>query len=858
AASALALAASPAAAPAAVAAEPGAPAAPVVVVNEILYDDLGGAADAIELFNASAAPVDVSGWSVQDDDRDAAKTGTVPAQTVIAPGGYLVLTKDATPGFPFGLGKGDAVFLFGAGGVTHADLVDSYAYAAGAPLGDWSRCADGGEWAHATAVTLGAANDCTPVVVPGEPGSVVLSEIDSGPADWVELINPGDEAIDLSGYELRDNSDDHRWFFAAGTELAAGARLVVEASTAGVDANGAPLAFQDAIGIGGADSIRLLTPSAELVDSYAWTNHPAIDGSEAAASWARCPDGTGPWSLARVTPGAANDCVLPKIAISEVESNGDAADWVEIVNTGTDPVDLAGWTVMDNDPVGHAADVTPVPAGTVLAPGSYFVFDGGVHFGFGLGANDVAAVRNAAGATVAEYAWTTHAVGTWARCGDVFVDAPVATKGAANGCDDGGETPGEGDAEAWPGAAEVTVIDQTAMFLEDSSGLDAQATADGVFLWAVDNGTGTFWKLRVAADGSASFAPGWEEGKRARFQRDAGNPAAKGPDTEGITVDADGTVYLASERDNGNKGVNQNTVLAVDPDAPGPDVVASQEWDLTASLPQVAANTGIEAVEWVSDASLQGRLVDQNTGSGYDPADYPGHGDGLFFVALEDNGFAYAYALGADGSIDQVAAIDPGMGGAMALDYDTVLGELWVVCDNGCDGRAARIAFTGGEPVIRHFARPAGMPNTNNEGFATAPAVLSTPVADASAAVAPAARASAAPAALAAEASLAAATTVRPAWWFEDGVAAGALRAGTLPGAVDDGEPGGEPGGQPGGGTGGSDGSGSGSAPAVGSGTSGLAETGVDAGLLALAPLGLLAAAAGAVLVLAARRRRSA
>ena len=25
---------------------------------------------------------------------------------------------------------------------------------------DWSRCADGGEWAHATEVTLGAANVC--------------------------------------------------------------------------------------------------------------------------------------------------------------------------------------------------------------------------------------------------------------------------------------------------------------------------------------------------------------------------------------------------------------------------------------------------------------------------------------------------------------------------------------------------------------------------------------------------------------------------------------------------------------------------------------------------------------------------
>lgn len=828
---------------AALAAEPG------VVVNEILYDDLGGAADAIELYNASTAPVDVSGWQMQDDARDPLKAGTIAPATTIAPGGFLVLTKDAH--FPFGLGKGDDVALFDVADV----LVDSYAYAAGAPLGDWSRCADGGDWAHATAVTLGAANVCDEPEVPAEPGSVVLNEIDSGPADWVELINPGDAALDLSGYELRDDSDDHRWFFAAGTSIGAGERLVVEASTAGVDVNGAPQPFQAAIGIGGADAIRLFAPDATLLDQHSWTKHPSVDGSEAAASWARCPDATGAFALARVTPGAANDCVPPSIAINEVESNGDASDWVEIVNTGAEPVDLSGWTLLDNDPVGHAADVAPVADGTVLAPGAFFVFDGATHFSFGLGGDDRATIRNAAGLTVVEHAWSAHAAVTWARCPDgtgAFGDATTSTKGAANACgtDPGG--PGETPADAWPGSPEVTVLDETQMFLADSSGLDAQATADGTVLWAVDNGTGRFWKLDANADGTVAFADGWEEGKRARFQRDAENPAAKGPDAEGITVDGDGRVYLASERDNSNKGVNQNVVLAVDPDAPGPDVVASQEWDLTASLPQVAANTGIEAVEWVADAALQGRLVDQRTGAGYDPADYPGHGDGLFFVAVEDNGFVYAYALGADGGIAQVAAIDPGLGGVMALDYDTVLGELWAVCDNGCEGLAARIAFTGGEPAIAHFARPAGMPNLNNEGFATAPAALSS-VAPTDASPASASLRAAGEASALADAP----ATVRPAWWFADGAEPAALRAGTLPGAPVDG-----PGEQPGtgggtGGTGGGTGGGPGSG-ASGSGTAGLASTGVDAALLALAPIAVLVAATGAALLLVARRRRRA
>lgn len=58
----------------------------------------------------------------------------------------------------------------------------------------------------------------------------------------------------------------------------------------------------------------------------------------------------------------------------------------------------------------------------------------------------------------------------------------------------------------------------------------------------------------------------------------------------------------------------------------------------------------------------------------YNPANYPNHGTGLFFVGLEANGTVYAYALN---------------------------------------------HATGG--VTRVVDRPAGMANLNNEGFATAP-----------------------------------------------------------------------------------------------------------------------------------------
>ncbi|GEK86978.1 lamin tail domain-containing protein [Microbacterium aerolatum] len=849
-----------------------------VVLNEIAYDEISGHTDRVEIFNNGAEPASIAGWTISDDKRDRFSTPFAEG-TMLAPGAFAVLVTDVD--FTFGLGKGDEVVLYDGTGTE----VDAYAYENTSPTATFARCPDGtGDWAHATAATPGAANDCTTAPVPG---SVVLNEVDSGPADWVELYNPGSEPLDISGFELRDNSDDHRWAFAAGSSIAGGQFLVVAADTIGV-VDGEPARFDAPIGIGSADEIRLFDADGALIDrTGAWEGHAAIDGDEIAATLARCIDGRGDFMLAYATPGAANECVRPTVAINEIDSNG-SPDWAEIVNTGTAPIDTSGWTLMDDDPVGHAADVTPLAEGTILEPGAYFVFNGTDHFTFGLGNGDTVTIRDADGLTVAEHAYAAHAEGFWARCEDGtgdYVDVGVGTPGIRNACgnpvrinevesdgepdwvelvnptgealdvsgivvkdgddahvyeiaegtsipanghlviDDLGfgigkddtvrvfdgdqlvdstswgdshvapswgrcpdttgafaataePTPGAANicvgeiaVSPWPGSADVRVLDSIPMFLEDSSGLDVQETAAGTFLWAVDNGTGTIWKLKAFADGSIAPVDGWTEGKRVRFQKDAANPGAAGPDTEGITVDGGGLVYLASERDNSDKGVNQNKILQVDPDAAGADLVALAEWDLTDLLPAVGANLGIEAVEWVSDAMLAGALFDDNTQAPFDGAAYAG--DGLFFVAVEDGGGVYAFALAADGSADLVSTIDPGLAGVMSLDYDSVLGVLWAVCDDGCGGKSAQVAFNGTDrPGIAHFARPAGMPDINNEGFATAPASLAT-------------------------------NGQRPVWWFADGYTSNALRTGTLPVA---------------GGEGPGDGSGSGEGPDSGGG----------------------------------------
>lgn len=831
---------------------------PSIVINEVESDAPNKGNDWVEITNIGSEAVELSGWYLTDDKGEERKTEgkTTPLAegTILEPGAFLLFEE--TVNFDFGLGKADTAILYDAGG----EKIDSYAYT-GVAVGTWSRQSDG-SFADAEA-TPGAVNTAPAAPEPSQPEqpepsakpSLVLNEINSSPDDWVELMNTGTETLNVSGFELRDNSDDHRWRFPDGSTIAAGELLVVDAKSNGLIYDDQTKAFAEgtfeaAIGIGSGDSIRLYDKGGNLLDAYSWTEHASYDGDPAKASYGRYPDGTGAFRLTKETKGGANAYDAPAVVINEVESNGDATDWVEIMNVGMQTVDISDWYLLDNDPVGHKADVTPVPNGTTLEPGALYVFEQNKDFTFGLGKADQAVIYDAGGNLIAEYEWTAHASGVYARIPDGiggFQDFAAATKGKknkvvnpvvinevqsndpgggpdwvelanptaealdlsglvlkdnkdkdpytipegttipANGylviCQDdsgaagfafglgkgdsvrlfeAGEqiaiatwpdgshtnptwglypdvngssyrntleaTPGAAnkfagipDVIAWPGSDEVHTFDTTSAFLEDSSGLDF---ANGK-LYAVDNGTATFWVMDVAEDGTLTFAGGFEQGKRVCFRKDAGNEKAKGPDAEGITVDGSGMVYLASERDNSNKGVNYDTILMVNPNESGTRLVAQKQWDLTASLPQVSANMGIEAVEWVANGSVTGKLIDQNTGSAFDAANYPNAvAGGVFFAALEDNGHVYAYILNEDETVVQIADIDAKLGGAMALDYDTYEGVLWVAADDGYGNRMARITLNGASnPEIVHVLPAFGVDAAaNNEGFAIADA----------------------------------------------------------------------------------------------------------------------------------------
>lgn len=675
--------------------------ADVLVVNEVVSTG-GEPGDWVELKNTGTVAVDAGGLVLGDNNPG--NRYTIPAGVVVEAGGYLVLDEAQ---FGFGLGGNDSAILLATDGVTEIDRHDWASH--GSP--SWARCADGvGGFAQPLTATKGAANDCPP----SSAVALVINEVESNQdvTDWVELYNTGDEAVDISGFLFRDNDAAREpYVLPAGSVVEPGGFFVIDQ----------PLGGQPGFdfGLGANDEVNLFEPDgATLVASYAW-------GTHAAVTYGRCPDGTGEFVDTTVgTKGAPNDCSLP-VRINEIESQGgEPGDWVELYNVGVNEADLSGLVLTDSNP----SNRYEIPAGTTLGAGEFLVLDeliaGAGDFDFGLGGND--AVRLLDGDVVVdEHSWSGHAATTYGRCPDgtgAFAETLVSTKGSANRCD------GILYAEAWPGGESVEVLDAPNTFAGDMSGIDYDGFGpDGDVLWAVENGNGLLY--RIVPDAAGGWAPdpadGWADGAVLRYADGSGVP-----DAEGVTVTDAGAsagVYVATERDNSAGSVSRPAVLRYDVTAGGGELHAVQEWNLAADFPGLGANQGLEGITWISDAFLiDGGFLDERTGAAYTPAADAAHGGGLFFIGVEGTAAVYAYELRTDGSFSRVATIGTEFSVVADVQFDHERGALWVVCDQACDGLTATYEIAAdGEDVGSFVAtalyeRPAGMANIANEGFAVA------------------------------------------------------------------------------------------------------------------------------------------
>jgi len=576
---------------------------------------------------------------------------------------------------------------------------------------------------------------------------VRINEVESSggtPGDWAELYNPGPGVADLSGYAFKDNDNSRTFTLPAATFVPAGGYLTLDEATFG-------------FGLGSSDSARLFRPDGSVADSYTWTAH-------AATTYGRCPDATGPFvTTVASTKGAANNCtpVIVPVKINEVESSGGTpGDWVELYNANATAFDVSGFVFRDNDDTrGYT-----IPAGTLVPAGGYLVLDEAT-FAFGLGSADSARLFDPAAALVDSHTWGSHATTTFGRCPNgtgAFTTTTTSTKGAVNAC------PGDLVTLPWPGGSSVATVDAPNDFgnVGNMSGLAYEGSGSAIpgTLWAVRNG-GT--PANGAPAGGAMFrlvfngatwvsdtSNDWGAGKSVKYPDGLGDVDAEGVTFGGLSSTSG--MYVGSERNNAANGVSRNSILRVDPAAAGTTLTATNEWNLTADLPAVGPNLGIEAITWIPDTFLVANaFLDESKGQAYLPSDHPNHGDGLFFIGLESGPTVYAYALDhVSGGFTRIATITTPLAGVMGLEFDRDLNELWSVCDDGCQGRSTLLRInpaTGKFTSGSVFERPTGMANVNNEGFAIASATECS-------------------------------AGVKPAFWADDAATGGnAIRRGTLP-----------------------------------------------------------------------------
>ncbi len=310
------------------------------------------------------------------------------------------------------------------------------------------------------------------------------------------------------------------------------------------------------------------------------------------------------------------------------------------------------------------------------------------------------AVIGSPGTTAAnQYSFTTTGTGT-STC------QPEAPSGSGTVT-----TPGT---SAWPGSSSVAPADATCSWLSTlgPEGRDVSAlvfdgqTADGSVLYSVKNKSKLFRMTKT--DGTwqndttttLGVDANWANGKEIRFGAGvtSNGVTVTQPDTEGLTQDPAGNLYVTTERANDANKYSLNSVLEFDPTDSASTLTPTHMWDLRADFaalfPASAqggsgnkddANLGFEGITYVPDTYLLANsFYDQVKAKRYNPADYPLHGEGLFFLGLEKNGHIYAYALNSDNTFSKVADIAGNTSTVQDLQFDPVKRGIWALCDNTC------------------------------------------------------------------------------------------------------------------------------------------------------------------------------
>lgn len=345
-------------------------------ITELMYNPVGGNQyEFLEVQNVGALPLDVSGFSFQGI------TYAFPGGSIIQPGAGTLLANNANPAQFAARYPGAAVFGYFSGSLDNGGERIAILDAGGNTVTAvhyededcWPASPDGGGYslevidprgdpdAPANWRASSAANG-TPGLPPDAPAlsNVVLNEIaadntgsvTNGGAfpDWIELYNRTASPVSLGNWSLSDDSNARKFIIPAGTNLAAGAYLVLWCDTA-TNAPGLHTGFS--LGKNG-ETISLFDNNTNRVDALTFGLQ-LTDKTVGRVG--------GEWRLTVPTPNATNVAAglasPTNVVINEWLANPAAGepDWLELFNRSSNaPVALRGlYLATSNALFRHAA-----------------------------------------------------------------------------------------------------------------------------------------------------------------------------------------------------------------------------------------------------------------------------------------------------------------------------------------------------------------------------------------------------------------------------------------------------------------------------------------------------------------------
>jgi hypothetical protein len=333
-------------------------------ITELMYNPIGGKAyEFIELENLGALTVDLSGYSFEG------VTDVFPDGTSLGPGGVMVIASGVNPGAWAGRYPGVAVAGYFGDALDNAgerialldrngSTVTSVTYS---PGDGWPTAADGGGYSLEVINPKGDPNDPAnwraSAAVNGSPGIVTTSasspvvrfnEIMAENAgavpnggtwpDWLELYNPGSNAVSLANWSLSKSGDARQFVFPGGTAIPAGGFLVVWCDGQ-TSAPGLHSGFN--LGHKG-ESLFLYDANTNRIDAFSF-------GLQLTDYSVGRIDPDGPWQLTLPTPGSNNVAAAvggaTNLVLNEWLANSvsGGSDWIELYNLSSNlPVALAG------------------------------------------------------------------------------------------------------------------------------------------------------------------------------------------------------------------------------------------------------------------------------------------------------------------------------------------------------------------------------------------------------------------------------------------------------------------------------------------------------------------------------------